>query len=162
MKSIFRICVLALLVIFSSVASAEEYGPDSKRIGFGIVAGDPTGITAKGYIGPKLAIDGIASWSFVDEAFTLIGDVTYEFFNLSVNSNTVSVPFYAGAGAKLAFDQGGKNNGKTAFGIRAPVGIAVQWLNHPVEIFIEAGPGVEVAPSTEFDLTGGIGARYYF
>lgn len=145
----------------TSSAFAKDFGPEQKRFGLGIIAGEPTGLTAKGYLTPKVAVSGIASWSLIDESFTLISDVSYQFFDLA-NSSTVSVPFYVGAGAMLGFDQGGKNDGKTLFGVRAPVGVSVQWNDYPFEVFLEVAPGLEMVPESKFDMTGGLGARFYF
>lgn len=164
MKTIINIFTLLSLifVLGAQSAQASSYGPEQKRFGVGLVAGEPTGFTAKWYFAESLAIDGIASWSFVDESFTLISDVTWDIVELDVNTNEVSVPVYIGAGALLGFDQGGKNDGKTLFGVRVPVGIAAQWENHPFEVFLEVAPGIGFAPSTDFHMTGGIGARFFF
>lgn len=162
-------CLAVATLISASLLSpnvqaraADPYGPQGKRFGAGIVAGDPTGLSAKGYITQKFAIDGIVSWSFVDESLTLIGDLTYEFLDIPVNVTSFSLPFYAGAGIKVGFDQGGKNDGRTLVGIRVPVGVAMQFVKYPIEVFFEVAPGIEVAPASEFDITGGIGARWYF
>jgi hypothetical protein len=34
--------------------------------------------------------------------------------------------------------------------------------NAPVDIFVELVPILNLAPSTDFDFNGGIGARYWF
>jgi hypothetical protein len=133
------------LPAFAEYASA--YGPKEKRFGAGIYLGEPTGVTLKGYLTQRLALDGVAAWSFIEDSLTLIADVTYEFFDINVNAGNTTLPFYAGAGAKMAFD-GGRND-DTSFGVRVPVGIAVQWVKHPVEIFLEVAPGIELAPRNQ-------------
>ncbi len=154
------LCVFALGV--AAPAMAQSYGPESKRFGIGLIAGIPSGLTLKGYLSPRMAVSGIVSWSFIEDAFTLIGDLTWELGELPVDSANVTVPFYAGVGGRVGFDQRGKNDGKTLIGIRAPIGIAAQWSSSPVELFLEVGPGIELSPSSEFDITAGLGARYYF
>lgn len=146
-----------------SWAAASGYGPKAKRFGVGIMAGEPTGLALKGYVTSQLAIDGIVSWSFVDEALTLVGDAIYDFFDIEVHSKKVTLPFYAGAGAKIAFKAKRRNQSDaTTGGIRIPVGLACQWSGYPIEAFIELGPGIQLGPETKFDITGGIGARFYF
>jgi hypothetical protein len=170
MKSLkfFRcgILVITLLVTIGAASYAEAgtdpYGPQNKRFGIGIIAGEPTGLSLKGYLTSQFAIDAIASWSFVEDSFTLIGDLTYDFFDFNTNLSSFSLPFYAGAGVKIGFDQGGKNDGKTIVGVRIPIGVAMQFVKYPVEVFFEVAPGIEFSPETEFDFTGGIGARFYF
>lgn len=153
------------VIVAASVAWAGDpsaYGPEGKRFGAGIYLGEPTGITLKGYPGPRLAIDGIAAWSFYENSVTFIGAVTYDFIDIPVSTSVITLPFYAGVGGKLAIDRGGKDDGRTTFGLRVPVGIAVQYTRHPVEIFFEVAPGLRLVPATDFDLTGGVGVRFYF
>jgi len=156
--------VLAMLFCACNVyAGSEPYGPQDKRFGAGIVVGEPTGISLKGYIVRNLSIGTIGAWSFNDEALTLIGDVLYDFFDIKTKENRISLPFYAGVGAKIAVgsDKNGSHN-ETIFGIRVPVGIAAQWKKYPIEVFAEIAPGIDVVPDTSFDLSGGVGIRWYF
>lgn len=164
-----RFCLITVVASFIlghfsivHAGSVDPYGPKGKRFGVGIIAGDPTGLSAKGYVTERFAIDGIFSWSFVDEAFIIIGDLTYDFLDIPINSSKFSLPFYAGAGMKIGFDQKGKNDGETLVGVRVPVGVALQWTNYPIEVFFEVAPGIELSPESEFDVTGGIGVRFYF
>ena len=144
----------------ASARTPADYGPKGKRLGAGLYLGEPTGLTLKGYLSRRLALDGIFAWSFIDNAFTIIGDVTYDILDIPVDSSSITLPFYAGAGGKIAINAG--RDDRTEAAIHVPVGVGVQWVNHPVEVFLEVAPGIKVAPETEFDLTGGIGARYYF
>ncbi|HEX5036111.1 MAG TPA: hypothetical protein VFX30_03030 [bacterium] len=160
------LCSLCLAVVLSvsiaSVAFGESpapYGPKGKRFGAGLHLGDPTGFTLKGYLTQRFALDGIVAWSFVDEALTIIGDGTFEILDIPIDSRAITLPFYAGAGVKVGIDD---ENDDTQVAVRVPVGLAVQWVNHPVEVFLEIAPGVGLAPETNFDLTGGVGVRYYF
>ena len=132
------------------------------RFGLGVILGEPTGLTMKGYVSPVVALDLIASWSFVDDAITIIGDVTWDVTDVAIQSTTFSMPFYLGAGIKVGFVRGGKNKGKEIVGARVPVGLAMQFTRIPLEAFVEVAPGMEFTPATEFDFTGGLGARFYF
>ena len=71
MKKI-TILVIGLSLFWASPSKAGSYGPKEKRLGAGIVLGDPTGFSAKGFIAPKLGVDVIVSWSFVDGFFQLL------------------------------------------------------------------------------------------
>ena len=90
----------------------------------------------------------------------MLSDATYEFLDIPVDTHVITLPFYAGVGAKLSIHDG--SGDETEFGIRIPVGLAVQWTEYPVEVFAEIAPGIDITPSSEFDLMGGIGARFYF
>lgn len=155
--------LLVAVLIGPSIAlckSPSPHGPEDKRFGAGLYLGEPTGLTVKGYLTERFALDGVAAWSFTNDAFTLIGDVTYEFLDIPVDTNTITLPFYAGAGVKIGINSGPGDD--TSVGIRVPVGVAVQWVEYPIEVFFELAPGIEMAPATDFDLTGGVGVRFYF
>lgn len=162
-KSIF-LAVFILLATSSMQARAEAelYGPEGKRFGVGLTLGEPMEATVKGYIWNNLALQGGMGWSFVEEGFVVDMDATYDLFDLNAGSTQSSMPFFVGAGMKLTFDQGGADDGRTHFVLRMPVGVSLQLKDSPLEFFIQAAPGIEFNPDTEFDLTGGIGARYYF
>lgn len=158
----YAFCCIMLLVVALPSTISWAAGPKGKHFGAGLYFGEPTGITVKGYLSDRMAVMAIGAWSFIDEAVTLIGDVTYDFTNIPVHGPAITIPFYAGGGVKLGFDKRGKNSGRTVFGAHIPVGIALHFNNHPVELSFEIAPGVQFAPSTEFDLTGGLGVRFYF
>lgn len=162
----FLLCVICVMLVISSSkeasADSSPYGPEGRRFGAGVIVGDPTGLTLKGYLTDRLALGAIASWSFVNDAFTAIGDVTYDILDIPTPVSTITFPFYVGVGGKVGIRGKKDNQRKTIVGIRVPVGVAAQWTNIPVEVYVEAAPGIEVLPGTEFDFTGGIGARYYF
>lgn len=162
MKRIVLVFVGLLFLTSVAYGSVSPYGPKGKRFGVGLSVGDPTGFTFKGYLTQQWAIQGIFAWSFVDESFTLIGDAVFDFFDIPVETKKFHLPFYAGVGAKASFDKGGRNHDRTVGGIRIPVGVAMQFVKYPIEVFFEIAPGMEVAPSTDFDITGGLGARFYF
>jgi len=159
---LFCVVCVAILLPVRAFAQISPYGPEGKRFGAGIVVGDPTGITLKGYLSSRLAVDAIAAWSFVNDSFTAIGDVTYDVVEIPTSVSTISFPFYIGVGGKVGIRGKKDNQRKTIVGVRVPLGLAAQWNNHAAEVFIEVAPGIEFIPGTEFDLTGGIGARYYF
>src|SRR5579885_304912 len=149
---IVAVCAL-LSVPLSARAASTAFGPESKRFGAGLYLGIPTGITLKGYLTEKWALDGVFAWSFVGEGFTLIADATYDFFDIPIHASSFTLPFYVGVGGKLAFGRNGDDDGKTIAGIRVPVGVAMQFVHYPIEVFIEAAPGIEVIPEAEFDVT---------
>ena len=165
-KVLFFAGLLLSGIFAHSIGYAESpttaYGPQGKRVGAGIVLGDPTGITFKGYITERFAIDAIGAWSFVHDTISIVGDLTYDFLDIPVNVSSFTLPFYVGAGAIIGFGKKGKNDGKTFAIIRVPVGVAMQFVNYPIEVFFEIAPGIQIAPSTDIDVSGGIGVRFYF
>lgn len=156
-RSVYCFCVILTGVLFSMSSEARD-----RKFGAGIIVGEPTGITAKYYFSEKVAVDAIASWSFLDDAFMLISDVEADIFKIKTTARDFELPIYLGAGAILGFDRGGNDNGRTMFGVRVPVGISANWTKHHVEVYLEVAPGIKLVPETEFDITGGVGVRYWF
>lgn len=153
-----KLILLGIMVLcfFAQVPRALADGPEDKNFGLGIYLGEPTGVTGKFYFAEKMSFQGIASWSFYDEAFTLIGDVLFDIHDLSDN-NDYKLPIYVGVGGKFA-----ARDNNSGFGIHAPIGIAWQSMKAPIEIAFEIAPGLDLAPDTDFDIHGGIAFRFYF
>jgi hypothetical protein len=66
------------------------------------------------------------------------------------------LPFYVGVGGRVVFSD------DATIGVRVPLGLDYMFSNAPVDIFVELVPILNLAPSTDFDFNGGIGARYWF
>jgi len=163
-KLLARILIGLLLFLFPFQAFTEDkaYGPEGKRFGVGFYLGEPAGLTLKGYLTRKFALDGVVGWSFVKEGVALMADATYDIVEIPTHSSAVSIPFYLGGGVKIAFGERGRHEDQTFAAFRVPLGLAFQLTHHPVEFFFEVAPGVQFAPHGDFDISGGAGARFYF
>ena len=64
---------------------------------------------------------------------------------------------YWGLGAKI------KDNKKDIeLGVRAVGGVTYDFPHHPVDIFIEVIPVIELTPDAGLGIDAGVGIRYYF
>jgi hypothetical protein len=127
-------------------------------LGVGVILGEPTGFTMKYWLARNHAFDLGAAWAFEPNGyFELYGDYLFHFFDL-IKVPRGELPFYVGVGARVAIPDAGS----TLVGVRIPVGLAYEFEQVPVEVFVEIAPIVDVAPSTELRWNGGIGVRYYF
>ncbi len=52
--------------------------------------------------------------------------------------------------------------GKNELGVRIPLGLDYVFQEAPFDVFIEVAPIVNLVPETEFDLSGGVGVRFWF
>ncbi|MBI3541922.1 MAG: hypothetical protein HY075_01420 [Deltaproteobacteria bacterium] len=132
----------------SSSAAPATYGG---TFGAGAIFGEPTGLTAKYWLNhSRDAIDFGLAYS-VRNYLMLYADKLWHFGRLP---HQLSAYFGGGAGLFLGKD--------TRVDLRIPVG--VEWLpSRPrIGVFAELVPALRVAPSTGFDLNGGVGVRYYF
>jgi hypothetical protein len=146
------VVIFVLLAAFSSGnASAQDSG-----FGLGIILGEPTGISFKNWVGSRTAIDGGIAWSFYNnDSMHLHVDYLFHNFNIfKVKKGKLAL--YYGIGGRV------KTEDKSRVGVRIPVGINYILGDAPLDIFLELVPLLDLAPSTEFGFTGGIGIRYYF
>jgi len=138
-------------LLFSSMTWAQDRG-----LGAGIILGEPTGLSGKGWVSRQTAIDVGLAYSFRSKGyFHIHGDYLWHFPD--VIESTEHIPLYAGIGGRLAVGRG-----SGIFGVRIPFGVAWWLRTAPIEIFLEAAPILDLAPATELSGNGGIGARFYF
>jgi len=143
---------LAIFFITTTISYAE-----GKGFGLGIIVGEPTGISMKGWLSSKTAIDAGLAWSFANEtALHIHADYLLHSFNVFETSETI--PLYYGIGGRIKLG----DNDKSRFGVRMVVGIAYIFKNAPVDLFLEVAPILDLVPKTELRGNGGLGARFYF
>jgi len=147
--------ILILFFILSCILSVRS---QDKGFGLGIMVGEPTGLSGKGWISRTSAIDGGLAWSFVnDGSLHIHADYLWHNFDMI----TPRVPFYIGVGGRLKL----KNNKTTAddrLGVRVPVGISV-FISEPTsDVFIEVVPVLDLTPKTDVSFNGAVGFRYFF
>lgn len=150
---------LALVMLLLTAANAQ-----SKGLGLGIIIGEPTGVTLKVWQGGNVAFDAAAAWSFKDEgAFHVHADFLWHNFGL-ISVTQGDMALYYGVGGRIKFreDRGLGDDDDALIGVRFPLGLAYYFQPFPGELFVEVVPLLNVAPSTDFDLNGALGFRYYF
>lgn len=132
--------------------------------GLGIIVGEPTGLSAKAWIGEGSAVDFAAAWSLEGrDYFQLHADYLRHANVIDVNKGFL--PFYYGIGARMVILEDKfrrEDEEDILFGLRIPLGITYLFAGAPLDIFAELVPVIELFPSTDFDVDGGVGIRYYF
>lgn len=156
-----RFVVISILVClcFSSTGFAQISG-----LGVGVMLSKPTGLSFKKWSGSTTAIGGGVAWGFGDRD-TFRVHVDYLFHNFGLfQVQKGSLPFYYGIGGQIEFEDVGieSKNDDNEVGVRFPIGINYIFENLPVDAFFEIVPRFNLAPTTEFKVSGGIGIRYFF
>jgi hypothetical protein len=152
-----RTAVIALLLLLAgSGVWAPGARAQAKGFGLGVILGEPTGFSFKGWTGPSTAIDAALAWSFVDET-TFHVHVDYLWHNESITKKP-EMPVYYGVGGRIK--TGG--HGDDRIGLRVVGGLAYYVPDTPIDLFVEIAPILDFAPSTDFSINGGLGARYFF
>lgn len=148
-----RNIILAITITLATfeMSVAQQDGP-----GLGIVVGEPTGISFKYFLTQTTAFDAAVAWSFYHEgSFYIHADYLKHYFDL-IQVEEGKMPLYWGIGGKVILSN------ESILGAHVPLGIAYMFESAPLDIFLEIRPGLNLLPATRFDMSGGIGVRYYF
>ncbi len=153
MKTLGLVIVLtAILLCSNAVASGGNFG-------LGIIIGEPTGVSAKLWIGDNHALDAAVAWSFIGNDQDIIlhihADYLYHTFNI-FNVEKGRLPLYYGIGARIKFQD------RSRVGVRVPVGLEYIFRGNYVDLFLEVVPLFDLTPETEFGINSAIGIRYFF
>ncbi|MCK4321194.1 MAG: DUF3996 domain-containing protein [Candidatus Bathyarchaeota archaeon] len=141
------------LLLFCGFVHAQDSG-----FGLGIIIGEPTGISAKAWVGKYRAICGAAGWSLTEEKhFHIYGDYIFHNFEL-IKLEKGKLPIYYGFGCRIKAKEGSN----TEIGVRIPLGMDYFIPNTPLDIFFELVPTLDVIPKTDVDINFGLGIRFFF
>jgi hypothetical protein len=147
--------ILSLLFLFVILFQMHSFA-QNKRFGLGIILGEPTGLSAKLWTTSENAFDFGAAWSFKGDGHLLLqADYVWHIFHL-IPVSSGRLPFYVGIGGRIILRD------DPDAGVRIPLGLDYIFADAPVDIFFELVPILDLAPETDFDLGGGIGARFWF
>ncbi len=144
---------------FNMTNPAASTSDTTGRFGAGVIIGEPTGASLKYWLNDRMAIDGAFGWSFQEDSeFYMHSDVLWHNFDL-IPVPQGRLPVYFGVGGLVRFRD---NNEDNQVGIRVPVGLDYMPDDLPLDIFVEIGPAIDIAPDVQGEITGGVGVRYWF
>ncbi|MCX8051884.1 MAG: hypothetical protein N3B17_08345 [Chlorobi bacterium] len=153
---------LLFVVSIASVMALAQRG----STGFGIVLGDPTGLTLKHWVARDQAIAASLGGSYFGSP--RIG-VDYLWHFNAFRSSIVML--YGDAGVAIGFGKGVRwwgdrgykyyDRDETRIGVRGMFGVNVLPRGVPLEIFLELGPLVTIAPGFGSSVDVALGMRFY-
>lgn len=157
MKKLLTTILLALFLTLS--INTISYAQDAdKDLGIGFMVGEPTGLSLKSWTGNNNAIDIGFAWSFGRyDAINIHADYLWHHYNVFDNVESGSLPIYYGIGGRVVLAEN-----DALIGARVPVGINYLFEDSPIGLFMEIAPIFNIAPSTDFDVDGALGVRFYF
>lgn len=149
--------VLLILIPVLTFAQNRAYG-------LGIVLGTPTGLSGTIHLSEKAVIASHAGWSFHGNR-KFHATCTYQFmFPYAIRNErgvaTKDVVPYLGVGGRLLLRETPDDETEAHLGVR--IGGGVEYYVEQFGFFLELFPVVDIAPETEMDWEGGLGARFYF
>ena len=148
---------LAIASIGFGVAAAQA----PSGMGLGLMAGEPSGFSAKVWTSDHVALDAGLGYSYVwyGQALQIHGDVLFHSSSLT-QSGDGFLPLYIGIGARVKLASGSY---PVWAGLRVPFGLEYVFARVPVGLFFELVPIFDVTPGpTRFTGNSAIGFRYYF
>lgn len=176
-----RLLAVAIFAAFLSTAFAAEARPRPKRstasfeanktFGLGLMVGVPSGLSGKYYLSKDTALDfglglyGRYGRDSYNRALHLHVDHLWHPVVLA-KPDAFWVPLYFGVGARLLDHRSDRGfSDDTHLGVRAPLGILMDFTNVPLDIFLELALVVDIIHDGNHgysDLNLSLGLRYYF
>jgi hypothetical protein len=152
--------ILFTFLTFASSIFALNNAFAKSSIGF--ILGNPTGLSGKFQLDAKHSLaTAIATNSGSNSGFQIHADYIKDAAR-SFKIEGEKLEFYYGLGLRFIQVNSGKNENKTAIGVRLPIGILYDITNPDIQLFGELSPSLNLTPSTDFSLAFGIGVRIRF
>ncbi|HSK05489.1 MAG TPA: DUF3996 domain-containing protein [Kofleriaceae bacterium] len=136
--------------------------------GLGLELGGPTGLNGKYFLSESGALNfGIGADGYYRDRDGLHLYLDYLWHPISLaNPPEFQLPFYIGIGGRLWDFNDGPDDSAVAFGLRIPLGIAFDFNNVPLDIFIQLTPTLDFyrdyRDDAGFWFDFSLGIRYWF
>jgi hypothetical protein len=144
----------------------------NKTFGFGLIIGEPIGLTAKYYLSESTALDfalGEYDRFRENDDIGVHIDFLWHPFVIGVADPFV-IPLYIGLGGRIVGDDDdgpGDDDDDVDIGVRAPLGVALDFNRVPIDVFFELAIVIDLIDGDDnddddVDLDAALGVRYYF
>lgn len=140
----------------------------NKTFGLGFMVGAPSGLSGKYFLSSDTALDfGVGFLGYYRGRDGVHLHLDHLWHPVSLASvPAFELPLYFGVGGRLFdFDDNNDDDG-FAMGVRAPIGLAFDFNNVPLDVFFEVAFVVDLfvgyRDNLGADFNGAIGVRYYF
>lgn len=157
---------IALILILCGISLVANAG----NLSAGLFLGYPNAINVRLDMGETSAVDAYLGWDYnglyAAADYVLRQDLVFE---------GITLKLYYGAGAQIAmhsytswdWDASAStwrwvDHTDFHIGLRGKIGVSYFLPDTPIELYIEAGPGVTFVPSFSVTGIGGAGFRYHF
>lgn len=148
--------LLSCSFLFYSAAEAKE------QMSVGAIIGDPTGLSGRYSLSSSNSVEGALAYSTgFYNGLHIHGTYLWDKAR-SFETTEGPIDMYYGLGARVIMVQRGKEDGKIAFGPRAPIGLMYNFSDPNIEVFGELSLALDLTPKTDVDLDVGFGARIRF
>lgn len=154
--------LIFLAILFVAISANLSKAQSTHGFGLGVIVGEPTGVSFKGWLDNKSAIDGAVAWSFLNNGSFHVHADYLRHVNIDQTSSG-QFNFHYGIGGRIKAKNNNNNNSDDArFGVRIPLGLDYNFSTEPIELFLEVAPVVDFTPKTDASFNGALGVRFYF
>ena len=164
MKNIYFAGIAVCLFLALYVSNAQE-----RKLGLGLIVGEPTGISAKLWTSHTTAFDFGLGWSVggdrigkydgsYDGGSRIHFHMDYLWHTFEAIRSNDRFPLYYGIGGRI--NTGAGYNSSIA--VRGVIGLAWMPRETPIDIFFELVPSLQLTPSAGIAIDAGLGIRYFF
>jgi|GEM_PF-2292541 len=157
----------AVVVLASCLASANsaQAAPDERtgrhyrtsNASLGVGFGDPTALDLKLWTGEGSGFDIGVGFRRFSQRVGLYVEYELGLASFWLGDSAKGV-FYIGLGGAVSFRH---EKDDTSFALIIPIGLNIRF-DAPVEIFLEARPGIEILDHDGFGIGGQLGVRFVF
>lgn len=155
--------LLAGIALSPAAHAASSLNRSPQGFGLGVVLGDPTGLSFAWRPNEAWLVQAHVGWSLTNERLRLSADYLWNFAHLNApGAPALDFVPYVGVGGRARIGDDDHHDHGTGIGVRVPVGMAMLPSDVPIDVFLELAPVLLLFPDTDFELDGGLGARFYF
>ena len=160
--------LIAVALAAQALAPSASAAQSDRDFGLGLIIGDPTGLSMKGFLSEDTAIDGAVGVELIGgDALHVHADFLWQFDIKQWES--AALDLYLGVGPTLGFHDGkGRDrgdhddDGHLHLGARGPFGLAVMFNPARFDVFLEVAAKLHLIDKVRFGLDAAIGGRYWF
>lgn len=149
--------VILITIFICSLTLLENAQAQDRTFGIGGIIGDPDGVSMKAWFSESTALAGAVSMNLNDDNSWLLVQADFLKQNTIVTWEEALLQTHFGGGLRIISGDYVDN-----VALRAPIGVDVNAIDAPMEIFMEVVPTIDVDPEFSFYFTGAMGFRYYF
>ncbi len=149
--------VILTLVLVSGLILIENGQAQDRTFGIGGIIGDPDGVSVKAWLSETTAIAGAVSVDLGENYSWVSFHADFLKQNTVVTWEEALLQTHFGGGVRFL-----SGDFEDFISLRAPIGIDVNAIDAPMEVFMEVVPTVDVDPEFYFYFSGAMGFRYYF
>jgi hypothetical protein len=154
-SAILAISAALLVPAASGVSQAHPYRDGIVSVGIGLA--DPSALDIKFWTDYRHGFDmGIGLENF-DDQLGIYGEFEFGIADFALGNDGGRGLFYLGPGLAVGF----RDNNRTSLAATIPIGLDFRFAP-PVDLFIEARPGIGVSNHPAFGIGGQIGVRARF